>query len=188
MVAKTLDFLKKSALDFMLHHPVPENHKYVYHRVNPHNPDFETRIERYSEFGQPLNSIPPDGFGEAAQFVAVVPQGKTHDVLRHVRHGLPGLSIIRSTSPLDHKSAWVEFFHPDVSKGKTANWLASELGVNHADTMAIGNDYNDMDLLEWAAQSFVVENAPYDMKRKFQQVASNNNGGVAQAVNYWLNK
>lgn len=188
LVAQTVDFLKKSELDFMLHHPVPENHNHVYHRVSPDNLDFESRIERYSEFGQPLDSIPTDGFGEASQFLAVVPHGKTHDVLRQVRNGLPGLSIIRATSPLDHKSTWVEFFHPDVSKGKTAGWLATELGVNPADTMAIGNDYNDLDLLEWAAQSFVVENAPDVMKRKFQQVSSNNNAGVAQAVNHWLSK
>jgi hydroxymethylpyrimidine pyrophosphatase-like HAD family hydrolase len=43
-----------------------------------------------------------------------------------------------------------------------------------------------MDLLEWAAHSFVVENAPDDLKYLFQQVASNNNGGVAEAVSRWL--
>lgn len=187
LVVQTLDFLKRSALDFMLHHPVPENHNYVYHRVSRDNPDFESRIKRYCEFGQPLDSIPPGSFGEASQFLAVVPQSETHDVLRQVRNGLPDLSIIRSTSPLDHESTWIEFFHPGVSKGKTAAWLASELGVDPANTMAIGNDYNDLDLLEWAAHGVVVENAPDEMKQGFRQVASNNNGGVAEAVNYWLN-
>ena len=186
MVAQTLGYLKNSALDFMLHHPIPDNHKYVYRRVSPDNTDFESRIERYSEFGQPLDSVPRNGFGEAAQFLAVVPPNKTHDALRAVRSGLPGLSVIRSTSPLDHESTWIEFFHADVSKGKTAAWLASELDVNPMDTMAIGNDYNDLDLLEWAAHSFVVENAPDDLKYGFQQVASNNNGGVAEAVSRWL--
>jgi len=185
IVATTLDFLKQSALDFMLHHPVPENHRYVYRRANPDNPDFESRIERYYKFGQALDSIHLSGFGEASQFLAVVPQHKSHDALKEVRSGLPGLSIIHSTSPLDHKSTWIEFFHPDVSKGKTAAWLASELKVNPTDTMAIGNDYNDMDLLEWAAHSFVVENAPDDLKCRFRQVASNDNGGVAEAVSRW---
>ena len=186
-VAQTLDFLHKSALDFMLHHPVPENHKYVYRCVNQDNTDFESRIERYREFGKALDSNPQKGFGEASQFLAVVPHDKTHDALREIRRGLPGLSVIRSTSPLDHKSTWIELFHPDVSKGKTAAWLAAELDVNHMDTMAIGNDYNDLDLLDWAAHSFIVENAPDELKCRFQQVASNNNGGVAEAVDCWLN-
>lgn len=188
MVAQTLIFLQESMLDFMLHHPVPGNHRYAYRRINPENPDFESRIERYREFGKPLNSDSCNGFGEAAQFLAVVPHYQTHDVLKQMRNGLPGLSIIRSTSPLDHVSTWVEFFHPGVSKGKTAAWLASELGINRAETMAIGNDYNDLDLLEWATHGFAVENAPDDMKRKFRQVASNNNGGVAEAVSTWLDE
>jgi Cof subfamily protein (haloacid dehalogenase superfamily) len=187
-VIKALDFLNRSTLDFMMHYPIPENHKYVYRRVSQDNEDFKSRIDKYSQFGQPLASIPQHGFGEAAQFLVVVPQHITHKVLQEIRRELPGLSIVRSTSPLDHQSGWIEFFHPDVSKAKTAAWLAAELGVDPVDTMAIGNDYNDLDMLEWAAHSYVVENAPKDMKQQFQQVASNNNGGVAQAVEHWLSK
>ena len=33
MVEQALKFMKNSMLDFMLHHPVPENHKYVYRRT-----------------------------------------------------------------------------------------------------------------------------------------------------------
>ena len=187
MVASTLDFLNESKLDFMLHQPVPRNHNYVYRRSNPDNRDFETRIEKYAEFGNPLDSIAAGEFGEAAQFLIVVPHDRTHDALNAVKQGLPGLSVIRSTSPLDHHSTWIELFHPDVSKGKTTAWLASELDVNPMDTVAIGNDYNDLDLLDWAAHSFIVENAPDDLKCRFQQVASNNNAGVAEAVDCWLN-
>lgn len=185
-VASTLEFLKSSDLDFMLHHAVPGNHRFVYRRANPDNADFETRLERYAEFGQPLDSLHCQGFGEAAQFLAVVPRHRTDVALRAVRTGLPGLSIVHSTSPLDHASTWIELFHRAVSKGRTAAWLAAELGVKPADTMAIGNDYNDLDLLEWAAHSYVVDNAPADLKCRFQPVASNNNGGVAEAVGRWL--
>jgi len=186
MVMKGLDFMRNSALDFMLHQPVPDNHWYVYRRVNGKNPDFETRIERYREFGKTINSMNRNDIGEAAQFLAVVPQNETDDALKRSRNGLPGLSVIRSTSPLDHKSTWIEYFHPEVSKSKTAAWLATRLDVPDTNIMAIGNDYNDLDLLEWASRSFVVENAPGDLKSRFQQVASNDNGGVAEAVEHWI--
>lgn len=186
MVKQVLGFLKPSTFDFMLHRPVPDNHRYVYRQVNGNNTDFQTRIERYREFGEEMNSRHRNGFGEAAQVVAVVPQDETEEALKFSRDGLPGLSVIRATSPLDHRSTWIEFFHPDVSKSKTAAWLASTLGVSTAGVMAIGNDYNDQDLLEWAPRSFVVENAPDELKSRFPKVASNNNGGVAQAVDCWL--
>ena len=188
VVARTLDYLEESSLDFMLHHPVGENHRYVYRRASPENPDFERRIARYREFGKPLNAMQGGSFGPAAQFLAIVPPDRTHEVLSEVKRELSGLSIVRSTSPLDHESTWIEFFHPDVSKSKTAEWLASSLNVDPMDTMAVGNDYNDLDLLDWAAQSYVVENAPDDLRCSFQEVASNNNGGVAEAVSRWLNE
>lgn len=186
MVKQGLDFMRQSTFDFMLHHPVPDNHRYVYRRANGKNTDFETRIERYREFGTILNSMIRNDFGEAAQFLAVVPQDETDDALKYSRSGLPGLSVIRSTSPLDHKSAWIEFFHPEVSKSKTATWLASMLDIAPVNIMVIGNDYNDLDMLEWAPRSFVVENAPADLKSRFQTVASNDNGGVAEAIECWF--
>ena len=182
MVAQTLEIMSKSSLDFMLHHPLPDNHMYLYRRANQDNTDFESRIERHKEFGQPLDTIHLNGFGEASQFIAVVPPEKSRDALEVLRRGLPGLSVVHATSPLDHESSWIELFHPEVSKGKTAAWLASELGIDGGNTIAVGNDYNDLDLLEWAAHSFVVENAPDDMKSRFETVSSNNDGGVAEAV------
>jgi hydroxymethylpyrimidine pyrophosphatase-like HAD family hydrolase len=74
MVMQGLDFMRHSAFDFMLHHPVPDNHRYVYRRVNGKNADFESRIKRYREFGTVLNSMTRNNIDEAAQFLAVVPQ------------------------------------------------------------------------------------------------------------------
>ena len=185
-VAVTLAFMQDLAVDFMLHSPVPDNHRYVYRRVNSDNLDFETRIRRYRKFGIPLGPDHLNYFGEASQFLIVVPRERAEEALTEVRTGLPGMSVVRTTSPLDHESTWIEVFHPNVSKGKTAAWLASHIGVKHAETMAVGNDYNDLDLLEWAAQSFAVDNAPENIKCRFQQVASNNHGGVAEAVSRWF--
>lgn len=186
MVAQTLQVMGNSSLDFMLHHPLPDNHFYLYRRANQGNTDFELRLERHGEFGQALDGTDMNGFGEASQFIAVVPPEKSRAALEAVRNGLPGLSVIHATSPLDHESSWIELFHPEVSKGKTAAWLASELDIDQRNTIAVGNDYNDLDLLEWAAHSFAVENAPDDMKSRFEAVSSNNNGGVAEAVDRWF--
>ena len=185
MVAQTLAFFRDTAFDFMLHRPVPDNHRFVYRRTCAANPDFETRLERYRQFGTPLNTDGRNGFGEASQFLAVVPREETREALQAIRSRVPWLSVIHTTSPLDHASTWVELFHPDVSKSRTASWLTSALGVDPGATMAVGNDYNDRDLLEWAAESYVVRNAPGDLKRRFTTVASHDEGGVAEAIAQW---
>ena len=186
MVAQTLEVMSNSSLDFMLHHPLPDNHTYLYRRVNPDNTDFESRLERHGEFGQELDDMHMNGFGEASQFIAVVPVEKSRAALESVRNDLPDLSVVHATSPLDHESSWIELFHPGVSKGKTAAWLASELNIDLRNTIAVGNDYNDLDLLEWAEHSFAVENAPDDLKCRFETVSSNNEGGVAEAIDRWF--
>lgn len=186
MVLKALDFFKESAFDFMLHNPVPDNHTFFYRRATNNNTDFETRLDRYRPFGKPFTAFSGNGFGEASQFLAVIPDTGADDVVAEVREALPGLSVIQTTSPLDHTSTWIELFHPKVSKSGTAAWLATELNVDLRDTMAIGNDYNDQDLLAWADNSFVVDNAPSDLKSCFQTVASNNDCGVAEAIARWI--
>ena len=132
------------------------------------------------------SSVPPTTW--ASQLLAVIPEKAAEHIVADVRNTLSGLSVIQTTSPLDHISTWIEVFHPDVSKSGTAAWLVEELNLDPMDTAAIGNDYNDLDLLAWAADSFVVENAPNDLKTRFQTVASNNGGGVAQAIERWLAK
>jgi hydroxymethylpyrimidine pyrophosphatase-like HAD family hydrolase len=99
---------------------------------------------------------------------------------------LPDYSVIRTTSPLDGKATWIEIFPNAVSKSRTAAWLAQKLKIDNRNIVSVGNDYNDLDLLEWTAKSYVVDNAPADLKSRFVGVASNNNGGVAEAAKRWL--
>ena len=54
--------------------------------------------------------------------------------------------------------------------------------IGKRDIVSVGNDYNDLDLLEWTVNSYVVDNAPADLKNRFAIVASNNNGGVSEAA------
>ena len=75
---------------------------------------------------------------------------------------------------------------PGVSKSGTVAFLAERHGVTAERTLAIGNDYNDVDLLEWAGRSYVTANAPEDLKERFPVVKGNDHGGVAEAIRRWL--
>jgi hydroxymethylpyrimidine pyrophosphatase-like HAD family hydrolase len=71
----------------------------------------------------------------------------------------PGLSLIYSTSPMGDAALWLEIFPPGVSKGAAASRLAGSLGLSASDCLAIGNDYNDIDLLAWAGSAFLTADA-----------------------------
>ena len=139
----------------------------------------------YEQFAVPLDEI-NDGFGPATQLLAVVPSERSQPLLDKIREELSDYSVIRTTSPLDGKATWIEIFPAVVSKSRTASWLAEKLAVDKGEIVSVGNDYNDLDLLEWTPNSYVVDNAPADLKSRFTAVASHNSGGVAEAANRWL--
>lgn len=184
-VRQACEILKAHRLDFMIHRTIPDNHMFNYFRSNKGNADFERRLKLYDRFAAPLAEI-NDGYGPATQLLAVVPSNGSHAVLENIRSELAGYSVIRTTSPLDGKATWIEIFPAAVSKSHTASWLAEKLGVDKRHIVSVGNDYNDLDLLEWTENSYVVDNAPADLKNRFTGVASHNNGGVAEAATRWL--
>jgi Cof subfamily protein (haloacid dehalogenase superfamily) len=177
--------LQANNLDFMVHHPIPDNHFFSYFESTPDNPDFKNRIALYHQFAKPLQKT-VDGFGNATQLIAILPQADNRTVIATLKNALPGFNIIQTTSPLDGQSTWIEIFPETVSKSLTAAWLCKAYGLQADRALSVGNDYNDIDLLEWAGCSFVVKNAPHDLKIRFPVVASNNENGVAEAVNRWL--
>ena len=184
-VNRAIAILQAEGLDFMVQRPIPDNHIFGYFESTPANADFKRRIELYSRFAFPLDEL-IDGFGPATQLIAILPYGDSQPALDDIRKKLPDFNIIQTTSPLDGRSLWIEVFPPNVSKSHAVAWLTAEFGLDSAQTLSIGNDYNDLDLLEWTAKSFVVENAPDDIKDRFPVVASHDDSGVAEAVQRWL--
>jgi hypothetical protein len=71
-----------------------------------------------------------------------------------------------------------------VSKGWALERLAARLGVDRKETMAIGDNWNDVDMLEWAGQAVMMGNAALELRtmakmRGWKQAPSNDRDGVA---------
>jgi hypothetical protein len=184
-VCTAFELLCALGLDVMVQRPIPDSHVFGFKAQQRFNPDFERRLSLYRRFVFPLDGD-IKGFGPATQLVAIVPPDEGPRALAAARAGLPGFTVIQTTSPLDGRSMWIEIFPAEVSKSRTSAWLAAKLNIPRDRTVAVGNDYNDLDLLAWTRASFVVANAPRDLSARFTTVASNNDGGVAEAADRWL--
>jgi Cof subfamily protein (haloacid dehalogenase superfamily) len=78
----------------------------------------------------------------------------------------------------------LDLLPPGVSKGWALERLATRLGVGRKETMAIGDNWNDVDMLEWAGQSVLMGNAAHDLRtmakmRGWRQAPPNDEDGVA---------
>lgn len=93
------------------------------------------------------------------------------------------LSIIRS------EPVYLEFMAPGVTKGTALAFLANHLGVDQAETAAIGNERNDLAMIEWAGFGGVVANASPAVKEKAPRVVPHHNeDGVATFIQKWLSR
>jgi hypothetical protein len=172
-------------LNFFVHFPAPENHHYYYH-CSRYDKDFQERFELYKKFSNELADMPKDF--KASQFVIVLPYDFSYfeRIKNKIKSEFGHLSYIRATSPLDHKHIWLEIYPNNVSKGNAIKELCEYLNVDLSVTMSIGNDYNDLSMLEITKESFLVANAPEDIKKKFKIVSSNDENGFAEAVDIFF--
>ena len=184
-VSKSIEVLNALKLDFMVHDPVPDNHRFRWHQHTAHNPDFAHRLTVYEGHHRPIEE-PTEFHIASTQLVAVSLPGDNGSALPYLKQKLSELTVIRTTSPLDHQSTWYEIFPSNVSKSSAAAWVCKEFNLDSNEVFAIGNDYNDLDLLRWCSRSRVVANAPAELTSEFEVVASHDDDGFAQAVVEWL--
>lgn len=78
----------------------------------------------------------------------------------------------------------LDLLPPGVSKGWAVERLARRLGIDRKETAAIGDNWNDLDMLEWAGQAFIMGNAAAELRtaaktRGWKQAPPNDEEGVA---------
>lgn len=77
----------------------------------------------------------------------------------------------------------VDVMHPDVSKGAALAEWARARGLDRSEVMAIGDNLNDREMLEFAGVPVVMANAVEELKGNGWRVTlSNDEGGVARAI------
>ena len=74
----------------------------------------------------------------------------------------------------------------DADKGHSVRKLAEMLGIEAGQTMAIGDNHADEAMLEFAGHPFVVANAQDGLKQRWPVVPSNDDNGVALAIDTYL--
>jgi Cof subfamily protein (haloacid dehalogenase superfamily) len=87
------------------------------------------------------------------------------------------LSIIRS----GHR--FIDIMHAEASKGHALRRLAEDAGIKQEEVMAIGNYYNDSEMITYAGLGIAMDNSPELVKLQANEITSSNNeDGVYQAI------
>ncbi|KOF58050.1 MULTISPECIES: Cof-type HAD-IIB family hydrolase [Clostridium] len=80
---------------------------------------------------------------------------------------------------------WLDIGRNDVNKGTAIKFLQSHFGITENETMAFGDYYNDVSMLQNVYHSYVMENAPEGVKKHGRFIAkSNDENGVLQVIKH----
>ncbi len=112
------------------------------------------------------------------------PISRMHQALRSLRSSelKDCVTIVRTEYPLRDLSI-VDILNRDCSKGHALERWATHRGIPREQVMAIGDNYNDVEMLAFAGVPFIMGNACDELKSNGWQVTlSNDECGVAAAV------
>lgn len=78
---------------------------------------------------------------------------------------------------------WIDIYNKNTNKGVAMNKIQEKFGISRDETMAFGDYYNDVELLEEAAHSYAMENSPENFKQYARFIAkSNEENGVLEMI------
>ena len=98
------------------------------------------------------------------------------------------VSIIKTEYP-NEDLALLDVLAADANKASALKFLSTLMGVSMSETLAIGDNWNDLDMLEAAGLGVVMANAVEELiEKEFAQTATNDEAGVAKAIHRYVLK
>lgn len=84
--------------------------------------------------------------------------------------------------------ALLDVLHPEASKGAGLAAVAAEAGLVREEVLAVGDNFNDLEMLEWAGTGVLMGNADPGLHAtgRFHATATNDDDGVAEAIERYV--
>ncbi len=78
---------------------------------------------------------------------------------------------------------YLDFVNKNALKSRGIELIANRYGINRKSVLAIGDNYNDIEMLNWAGMGIAMANSPEEVKSAADWVtSSNNDDGFAFAI------
>jgi Cof subfamily protein (haloacid dehalogenase superfamily) len=120
---------------------------------------------------------------DVIEVICVVPTANLHRLAEIFEERLNGQVKPIVVTTADSQRAFIGLTSPDVSKREPLRFLAEKENIDRTEIIAIGDNYNDLEMLEFAGVGVVMDNAVPELKQMgFHVTASNNEDGVAKAL------
>lgn len=187
LAIELVDFCRSRGHDPLVYEPVPESRYIWFERPRSANGWRERYLEANAD-----KAIQVDGLDEVltrdpAQ-IAVAGRGSSmHELEAELAEYGDRIGIILSRSTLVGDYWCMEIVPAGVSKAKALAFLGERYGIGSERMISIGDNFNDLDMIEYAGLGVAMGNAPDAVRRAADLVAPTNDAdGVAHVIDTCL--
>src|SRR5215216_3142008 len=193
---KALQIGRRAGADALL----SDDHEGLGVLVYDHIRGGNTAAHRYISWARRIHGEEEDG--NAVQQVASIEDYLDHDPIHLSFSGgceemdqleerlkeLGATVKVLGTKYFEQDFTLLDIVNPAASKGAGVAAAAAELGVDREDIMAIGDNFNDLEMLLFAGTGVVMANAPLSLREiaGLHPTASNHEDGVALAIEQFI--
>lgn len=189
VACQAIDILLNLHLDPILHYPLePEGKRVVLGPLQQPNQPWllaylqrnHSLIRRVKDLKEVLDT-PPTHIMVGTEIT------QAEEVLRALKEALGDSARILETRYLRENLSYIDILHPDCSKKNALAFYTRKLGINPEEILAIGDNFNDLEMLEFSGKGIVMGNAPEPVLRLgFPVTDTNDRAGVAQALKQYI--
>ncbi|MFZ5632817.1 MAG: HAD-IIB family hydrolase [Bacillota bacterium] len=151
------------------------------------------RITGESRLYRAISKVEPAQVGDLAAYLCRVRREPTKILVVSAEENLDRLSaeLKKDFSDRLHitksKPYFLEFMHPEATKARALQAVADYYGIAREKIIAVGDSYNDLEMVDYAGLGVVVANAREEVKLKADYVTSaNTEGGVARVISKFI--
>ncbi len=113
-----------------------------------------------------------------AQIFGLAPRELAADLETELRTALGARAAIVVWRSRRLESVGLEVLPPGVTKGAVVASLAERLGVRAAEALAVGDDLNDLEMLDWAGRGLAIQGSPQPLVNVADGVIPNDGRGL----------
>ncbi len=174
------DFRRHAALVF----DRPRENQVIFEEIDPNDKRRQAYIQRNREFIACVSPLEDALTEDPIQVMYSGPVNVMRETEAVLRSGFDGSWFSVAITYYESQNfGMVDVIRPKCSKGATLAEWAGLRGLTREEVMAIGDNHNDREMLEFAGLPVVMANSVPELKSLgWRETRSNDEGGVAAAI------
>lgn len=182
------EYLLELDLPFFLFHNIPENHNsYLSPKLYKQQDSFFGNKQFYKIHSQiipDLENINKEELFTQLLITTEVNEDVKLDMLKKEIAKNWKYSCIDVTSIFQGGSRMLEIFPLGINKGNALKIISEIENILPSETVTFGNDYNDIEMLEWSQNSYITKGSPKLLSKIATEIGYVNNCTVASKIDH----